>query len=74
MRLIAIHKSSAKIIEILGVSGITEKDGIYYISGVFDAKSIMSEPLTVMHGGTVLFRARNIELDGRVYTSVELSN
>lgn len=30
-------------------------------------------PLTVMHGGAILFKASKIELDDRVYYSIELS-
>lgn len=73
MRLTATHKPSAKAIEILGVHGITEQDGIYYIEGEYEPRCGTIKPLTVMHGGSILFKARNIELDDRVFYSLELS-
>jgi hypothetical protein len=73
MRITAIHKPSAKIIEILGVHEIGEKDGTYYITGEYDPRSMTMTPLTVMHGGDILFKASKIELDDRVYYSIEVS-
>lgn len=73
MRLTAIHKSSVKAIEILGVHEISEKDGIYYIAGGHDPGSMTMGSLTVMYGGDILFKARKIELDDKAYYSIELS-
>lgn len=74
MRIVAIHKSTHNTVEILGVQEIAERDGIYYISGEFDPRSITSKPLTVMCGSTMLFKTSKMELDDRMYYSIELSN
>ena len=73
MRLIVIRKPSAKIIEILGVHEIGEKDGTYYITGEYDPRTMTIGLLTVMHGETILFKTSKIELDDRLYYSIEVS-
>lgn len=73
MRITATHKTSAKTIEILGVSEILERDGIYYISGKYNPKCAESEPLTIMYGGSILFRAKNVELADVAYYAIELA-
>lgn len=72
MRLTAIHKPSDELIEIFGVREIVEADGIYYISGENDPRSITMKPLTVMHNGDILFKAYRIELADRLYYNIEL--
>ena len=73
MRLVAIPKATKEILEIAGVHEIVEKDGTYYISGEYDPASITSKPLTIIYDGSIRFKAYKLELDDRLYYSIEVS-
>lgn len=72
MRLTAIPKATDGLLEISGVHEIVEKDGIYYISGEYDPRALTAKPLTIIYDGAVMFRTYKMELDDRLYYSIEL--
>ena len=74
MRLTAIHKLTDALLEISGIHEIGEKDGIYYLTGEYDPRTMKMTPLTVIYDGAIFFKTSKIELDDKLYYSLELFN
>lgn len=72
MTLVATDKLTEETIAISDISQVVDNKGIYYISGIHDAKSLTTEPVKVSINGCALFKAYNVEVDIRQYRTIKV--